>query len=206
MSLVTAWCTYDELTSDEADVFTPIAEIMYGKMAGLPSSLAEEAFEDANDLLPDNEAYIDYMLDEAEPYFDDADENDDGILLWDEFYSMEKAMMEDKVEEFGEWMDFTDEEIRQWYDAIDGLGSSDGVNFSDYARAHEIFALIGEAAYSFDGDWDCSNECDAASDCGCSSGTAYYYSEFCLCCGDEASCDDSSGCACDSGTAYYYPS
>lgn len=85
-----------------------------------------------------------YVEEELEPLFEDADANGDGVLDLDEYKAFEAATYAWKIDEFDYAVEFDDATMEAWYAAIDTLGSDDGVTWSDLVRTGEIGDLLNE--------------------------------------------------------------
>ena len=56
----------------------------------------------------DNQAYIDWRMEVATPFFEEADEDDNGLLSEEEWVNLEIAITAWSAERYGTWYDFTD--------------------------------------------------------------------------------------------------
>ena len=83
------------------------------------------------------------LIEKYTPIFQDVDENRDGILDRDEYYAFEKGLYDMRVEAYGGFFEWTQDELDLWYDAQNTLTPDvDGISIDDIHRKLDIGSYI----------------------------------------------------------------
>ena len=62
----------------------------------------------------------------------EADTNSDELLDRSEFGVFEGKIFDWRVETYGDYFEFTEDELDAWFEAINGISDADGISLDDY--------------------------------------------------------------------------
>lgn len=82
------------------------------------------------------------MLDFENKNFEDADANKDGRLDADEYAKYVKISEERSKEQYGQWVQYSDDEIKGAYTVMNKLSAEEGISKDDIKKSYVIYEAM----------------------------------------------------------------